>query len=213
LYIFYSSCSLSQSVTPIRYSEGVCDCLDSLGKFGGVDENFPACYRQAIEKNASAVTQLLKEKYGDDTEKNITLLNDEIMIIMSLDLIESCSTYFAYTDSLQHQQYKNLNKDSLEVLIKRLNNYNATQRNTKYYQSLSTLYFQLGDYIKAMENVECTLSLDSQNASAMFIRASILEKKGNYSDAITLYDKVAALTKNKAFLIYSALAKRKKSGL
>jgi tetratricopeptide (TPR) repeat protein len=187
--------------------------LDSLEKSGNVHQSFPACYSLTLEKNASSVMQELTDKYGDNSEKSMTLLNDEIMLGMSLDLIESCTIYFAYIDSLQQQQYKDLNKDSLGVLLMHLNNYDTSQRDAKYYQSLSTIYFQLGNYNKASEHVEHILSIDSQNASALFIRASILEKKGNYSDAIALYDKVATITNKKAFLIYSAVAKRKKNGL
>jgi hypothetical protein len=65
----------------------------------------------------------------------------------------------------------------------------------------------------ALTNANIVLRLDSTNTQAMFFKGWVNEIKGNYDEAILLYDKVAASTKQENFLIFLALAKRKKNGM
>lgn len=212
-FFFVVAGCIAQTSNISMYSNGVCNCLDSLSKTGGVHQNFPTCFSLTLERNSSAFMQELLQTYGDTSEKSLNKLNDDLLSRMSIDLIQSCTSYFEYTDSLQQRQYKSLNKDSLVALLKHLDSYNETQRDKEYYQYASKLYFQSGDYDNALKNVEQVLLKDSFNTTAIFIKASIEEKKGNYSEAIALYNKVAALANNNAILIYSAMAKRRKNGL
>jgi tetratricopeptide (TPR) repeat protein len=206
-------CSNSQSSNTIDYSKGICECLDSLNKTSNTDHSFPICFGLSLDRNASALTQELIKKYGNTNKENIAKLTDQLELNVSIELIDSCTTFFRFTDSLKHKQYKKLNKDSLVSLLNDLESTDTTKRNKKYYVYASTLYFQLGAYEKAIQNVEKVLSEDSSDVKALFIKASIDDSKGNYDDAIAGYEKVTNLSHQNAFYIYSALAKRKKNEL
>lgn len=68
-------------------------------------------------------------------------------------------------------------------------------------------------YDSSLVDIEKSLSLNANNFQGLYIKAWINEIKGNYDEAISLYDKVAELTHMKSFYIFSEIAKRKKSGL
>ena len=205
--------SNSQSSIHLDYSKGICNCLDSLNKTSDIEHSFPICFGLALDRNASALAQELIKTYGNTNKESMTKLTDQIEISTSIELIHSCSTFFRFTDSLKHQQYKNLNKDSLVRILNSLESLDTTKRNKKYYAYASALYFQVGAYEKAMKNIAKVLSEDSTDVTALFIKASIDDANGNYGDAIAGYEKVANLSHQNSFYIYSALAKRKKNGL
>jgi tetratricopeptide (TPR) repeat protein len=211
--LFLFGCSNSQSTNDAGYSKEICECLDSLSKPADVEHNFPICFSILLDKNSSALTKEVIKTYGSFNKENVAKFTDRLEIRLSVNLFDSCTAFFKFTDSLKHQQYKNLSKDSLTRLLGGLESIDSTKRSKNYYVSASTLHFQLGEYEKAMENVDKVLSEDSLNVSALFIKAFIFDVKGNYQDAIALYDKAARLSHQDGFYIYSALARRKKNGL
>jgi tetratricopeptide (TPR) repeat protein len=166
-----------------------------------------------LDRNSSAIANRVIKEYGSVTKKNTEKVTDELEIEVSIKLIDSCTTFFRFTDSLKHQQYKNLNKDSLVRLLNGLGSFDTTKSSKIFFVRAGVLYYQLGDHERALKNAERVLSEDSVNITALFIKAFIYDTRGNYQEAITLYDKVAELSHQKSVYIYSALARRKKNGL
>jgi len=210
LFLVRSNC---QSSTVIDYSKGICECLDSLNKTGDVETNFIPCLRLSVDRHLPEFILEVTKRYGDSTAENMTKFIEVLEIEVSIKLINSCTPYFMFTDSLKHQQYKNINRDSINKLLKKVESVSNTNRNKRYYECTSSLYFQLGNYDKAMENVEKILSEDSADIMALFIKASVMDSKKNYREAIILYDKAAELSHQNAFYLYSAIARRKMNGL
>jgi tetratricopeptide (TPR) repeat protein len=205
--------SNGQSAASMNFSNGICHCLDSLNKTTDVEHSFPICFSQALEKNASAVFQEMIQTYGDTTETTMNRFTDTLEVRSSIYLIGTCTIFYKYTDSLYNQQYKKLNKDSLQTVLKRLEEIDSTKRTKSYYLSLGIVYFQLRIYDKALESIEKVLSEDSTNIKSLFIKASINLRMQNYDEAIELFDQVAKLSHQNSFYIYSAMAKRKESGM
>ena len=87
------------------------------------------------------------------------------------------------------------------------------RQNKDYYNQKALLFFQSKIYDSSLANANKVLNIDSTNAQAMYFKGWVDEIKGNYNEAIFLYDKVAALTQQDDFLIFSALARRKKNGM
>ena len=206
-------CSNSQSSVDPDYTKGFCNCLDSLNKTTNTNHSFPDCFGAMLDRNSSAVRSRATKEYGSASQANLEKVMNELEIEVSIDLIDSCTTYFRFIDSLKHQQYKNLNKDSLVNLLKGLSNFDTIKNSKTYYVRAATLCYQLGDYETASKNADRVLSEDSTNVTALFIKAFAYDTRGNYQNALTLYDKVARLSHQSSFYIYSALARRKKNGL
>ena len=116
-------------------------------------------------------------------------------------------------DSLRFNSINKINQDSVTIQLKNLDTVGSVRRNKDYYNQKSLLFFQSKMYDSSLANANKVLNIDSANAQAMYFKGWVDEIKGNYDEAIFLYDKVAALTKQDNFLIFSALAKRKKNGM
>jgi len=205
--------NIDQSALDKDCSKIICNCLDSLNeRAGSTQNNFPDCFSLALDRNYSEIMREFHKSYSDTTQATLTKFTNELEIRFSILLIHDCTTFFELTDSLYKQQYKDLNKDSLKILLQELQTRDITKRNNDYYEYAGMLYFQLGIYDEALENVEKVLSKDSTRTKSLFIKASIDDKNGNYQEAIFLYEKIAKLS-NKIFYIYSEMAKRKQKSL
>jgi tetratricopeptide (TPR) repeat protein len=213
IFLSFPVLSNSQSITEVDWSKGVCECIESSNKTGDVEANFRTCFLLSLDSHQPEFMQEVQKRYGDLAEENMTKLMDSLYIDVGIKLIGSCKPYFTFMDSLMHQSYKNLNKDSLKNLLHGAESVNMEKKDKKHYEYIGTLYFQLGDYDKAMENSEKILSQDSTSMTALFIKASFMDSIKNYQEAIILYDKVAKLSHQNSFYIYSAIARRKKNSL
>jgi tetratricopeptide (TPR) repeat protein len=213
IFLSFPVLSKSQFISEVDCSKGVCECIESSNRTADVEANFRTCFLLSLDRHKPELMQEVQKRYGDLNEKNIMKLMDSLYIEVGIKLIGSCKSYFTFMDSLMHQSYKNLNKDSLKNLLHGAESVNIEKKDKKRYEYISTLYFQLGDYNKAMENSEKILSQDSTSITALFIKASFMDSIKNYQEAIIFYDKVAKLSHQNSFYIYSAIARRKKNGL
>ncbi|MEO6288956.1 MAG: hypothetical protein ABIO76_03495 [Ginsengibacter sp.] len=66
--------------------------------------------------------------------------------------------------------------------------------------------------MRAPDKILLATDLHPNNFQGLYIKAWINEIKGNYDEAISLYNKVAELTHMNSFYIFSEVAKRKKNG-
>ncbi len=213
IFLLISAQSFGQSTLDTKYSADVCSCLDSLKKIGLTEQNFQDCFLKAMQQNSDLILQETKEKYGDTSEASGYRFGKELSERITISLVRDCKTYFTLTDSLRYEDYRNLNHDSLRLQLSNLNKIEASLRNSEFYSNEALILFELKNYDSSLSAIEKSLKLNSNNYQSLYIKGWINEIKGNYAEAISLYDKVAELTHMNSFYIFSEVAKRKRNGM
>jgi tetratricopeptide (TPR) repeat protein len=211
---FFSKCLFGQSAFDKKYSKEVCNCLNNFKSTKDLTEtDFMDCFQKVMQADSDLVLQECKNIYGDTSYESGYKFAKDLIERTTINLVKDCKTYFVLTDSLRYEDYKNLNQDSLKLKISNLNNTENSKRNDKFFCEKALLFFELKMYDSSLVDIEKALSLNSNNVQSLYIKAWINEIKGNYDEAISLYDKVAELTHMKSFYIFSEVAKRKKNGM
>lgn len=202
-----------QSAFEIKYSKDVCSCLENknLTKFNSKD--FIECFQQVLDDDSALAMQEYKRMYGDTSLENGKDFGRYVIEKAQIRLIDECKPFFMLFDSLRYESINHLNQDSLKKQLTELKITHASNMDGKFYNEKAVLFFQLKMYDSSLHDVENVLRLDANNPQSLFMKAWINEIKGKYDEAIVLYDKVAALTNQNNFLIFSAIAKRKKNGM
>jgi len=207
-FVAIAATSFSQTKTSI-YSEGICDCVNQQM---GLDKNYPGCFEKALKDHIVQFNQDLLEK-GDTSKEGKEKLRSEIATTVMIDLIRTCPIFYNYFDSIEEASFRILNnKDPLKQLINGLDTVHESKRDEHYYKFKAILFFQSGDYDGALKMAEAILSKDSLNTDALFLKATVFDKKKRYAEAIELYEKIAAMTKNKGYLFFAAVDRRKLEG-
>jgi len=175
---------------------------------------FMDCFIKVIDDDRELVIQEYERVYGDDwSSQNGIKFAQDLELEASISLIKDCFTYFVLTDSLRYGNYKNLNQDSLKNYLSELNNIESPERNDEYYINKAMLFFQLKMFDSSLIEIEKSLNFNPKNIESLYLKGWINEIKGNYDEAISLYNEVAKLTHMNSFYIFSEIAKRKKSGI
>jgi tetratricopeptide (TPR) repeat protein len=209
-FIFIFNLSFGQSEFEKQYSMDVCSCLEGKHMARYTIDNFVVCFQETLQNDSALLMQEYKKIYGDTLYLDKRHFGHDLFEKIKVSMISECKPYFMLFDSLRYKSIKKLNHDSLKMQLKSLDTVALINMNEKFYNQKALLLFQLSMYDSSLINSEKVLKLDSNNAEALFIKGWINEIKGNYDQAISLYNKVAKLTKQDSFLIFSAIAKRKK---
>ncbi|HET7119037.1 MAG TPA: hypothetical protein VFI29_21270 [Hanamia sp.] len=205
--------SFGQPTLDTKYSSDVCACLDSIKAKGINEQNFSDCFQKAAMQNSGLILKETKQEYGDTSEESAYKFGKELAERISITLVKNCRTYFIITDSMRYDDYKNLNEDSIKFQLKDMEETEVSKQNDEFFSNKAMLYFELKMYDSSFTNVEKALTINSDNIQGLYLKGWLNEIKGNYDDAILLYDKVAELTQVKSFYIFSEIAKRKKTGM
>jgi tetratricopeptide (TPR) repeat protein len=198
-------CQLNTSI----YSQGVCECTDSSG---GVQKSMIDCFRKSVERNTIFFNKAIIER-GDTSENGISKLFDELLYKVQIDLIGICRSFYQYMDSLDRMRDKKLNKDSLQNVMMRLNNLDESKRDKVYYMTKANLFIQLGDYNSALKISDSLISKNPADEVGLLLRALVFDKKEDYEHSSEVYDKLVYTTKKKGYMLFAALAKRRKEEL
>jgi tetratricopeptide (TPR) repeat protein len=151
-----------------------------------------------------------KQGNGGTMPENIDSLTKETMLNLQIDLISTCTVFFQFTDSLMKKELEKteqLDKDSLHHLLLRSDT--LKKKNAEYYGLRATFFYNLGQYESSLFNINKVLAEEPNNTKAIFVKGRLLDLMGNYSEAVVYYDRLVTLSHNRAFFIYSAMAKRK----
>lgn len=208
--LLYSIEGISQAQNISIYSYDVCHCLDSTGD---AQTNFPDCFQYSLQKNYDHFIERLKQVYGGIPE-NADSLRDDMQWQISLDLIGSCDIFYKFLDSTMQseQEKKNLfNKDSLRKILMLTDTVSFNSRDTNYFGTRTTIYYDLGEYDKALSNVDSFLVRNANSMMMLFYKAKILDLQGRWAEAVSYYDKVAQISQNRAVKLYSVMARRKEN--
>ena len=211
--LFIAKFSLGQHTLDKKYSADVCACLDSFKRINLNEQSLPICFQKAMLQNSDLIIQEVKKQYGDTTEENGHKFGQELAERMSITLVKECKTYFILTDSLRYEDYKALNQDSIKLQLINLEKIDPANRNEEFYNDKALLFFEQKNYDSSLSSIKKALILNSNSFQSLYFKAWINEIKGNYDEAVLLYNKVAELTHNKNFYIFSEVAKRKKNGM
>jgi tetratricopeptide (TPR) repeat protein len=211
--VFSLNFSFGQSEFEKQYSKDVCACIESKYSTGYNIDNFIVCFQETLQNDSALVMQEYKRIYGDTLAVDGRHFGHDLYEKIKVSMISECKPYLMLFDSLRYKSIKNLNQDSLKMQLKNLDTVTLTSMNENFYNQKALLWFQSSMYDSALINAEKVLKLDSNNAQALFMKGWVDEIKGNYDEAILLYNKVAELTSQDNYLIFSAIAKRKKRGM
>ena len=202
-----------QSELDTKFSADVCSCFDNLKVKEINEQNLPECFEKAMKLNSDLIIEETKKKYGDTSEESGYKFGKDFAERMSIALVKSCKTYFILVDSMRYDDYKNINKDSIKIQLKKIDQTENSKQSDELMSDKALMFFELKMYDSSLSNAKKALAINSNNIEALYIEGWINEIKGNYDDAILLYNKVAELTHTNSFYIFSEIAKRKKSGM
>ncbi len=196
------------------YSNSICNCYDSLKQIKAISNiTFPLCFQKAIERNPLPFIEECLRIYGDTSEQIGYQFGKVFAERMSISLVNNCRPYFLITDSLRYEEYKYLNKDSLKKEVSILESKYPGKREKSFFDNRGLLYFQMGLYNNALDDINIVLKEDPNNVKNIFTKAWINEIQGNFTEAILLYKQAADLSKIKGFEIFTEIATRKKNGI
>lgn len=210
---FITHLSFGQSEFEKKYSSEVCSCMDSTQYTAYNTDNFLICFQTVFENNSAQVVHEYERIYGDTLFSEGRHFGNDLYKKIRISMISECKSYAIFVDSLRYNKARNLNQDSLKLELKKLDTIAYSKQDVSYYNRKSILFFQLRLYDSTLNNSNKALKQDSNNVQAMYFKGWVNEIQGNYDEAIILFDKVALITKDDDFLIFSALAKRKKNGM
>lgn len=209
--IFFSYPTFSQDSLDAKLSKSVCICLDSVKALEDFTEDI---FGECLQKNTQSFYNLLMEacmlKYGDTTKENSERFGVELMERISNNMVHNCDAYFIFIDSFRYKHYDNLNKDSLKKQLAVLNNTKDLEKDKYFYSNRISSFFHLKMYDSALKDIEIVLKEDISNIQALTTKAWINEIRGDYSQAITLYEKAAQLSNNKGLYTLIEVVKRKR---
>lgn len=211
--LFVISKSHSQTTLEKAYAADACNCIDSLKLSADVNQkDFAVCFQTALLKNHQLVLQESQRIYGDTSYESGFKLGTDLTKKTMIEMVGKCESYFHLMDSLRYEEYKTLDRDSLTIVLKEMNQAGVENQNETFLEKRALLSFHLKKYESALIDIEAVLQKNPGNGQAIFLKGWIYEINGDYDAAKIMYDKVADITKNSSFLIFSEVVKRKKKG-
>ncbi len=102
-----------------------------------------------------------------------------------------------YLAGMMHEQSKNFSK-AVGLYI----DANSKDASPVIYRRISDCYNQLGEFEKALEQIELAINMDSTDLSNAVRKANILYEKGDVIPAITEWDKILAVQPEYAYGYY-----------
>lgn len=192
--------------------KSLCDCMPHILEISKDSETMIECMVKSIGKDSIELQNELEKKYGVQAEEMFFQLGQQYFTSNSVELIDSCDTYFHIMDTMRLLNFQAYNKDSLIDVLNKFNKTDDYYKDTSFYYHRGICYFSLGEYANALSD----LSLSSDNAkniTKMSIIALATEFNKEYDRAISMYNNLFLLTNINEYKIFAAIAKRKKNRL
>ena len=208
----YLNTVYSQSFQNFDYAKTTCNCLDSLKNNDGVDPNFINCLFLSLDPYQDEIVQLMVKQYGDSSKSSMSKFTDSLVVTASIQLADSCAIFFHYFDSLLHNFYKLIDKDSFNIEKNRLEKIFIDKKGKEYYERMASLYLDAGKFDSVTLYTNQALKIDPNSLMSLNIQAMSAFQMDKFDEAIMLYNKIAIISNQKTFYIYSAIARRKKKG-
>src|ERR1051326_888728 len=199
----------AQDSLDAKFGQSACNCFGT-GKDWYTTENFSACFEKSMRENSDAIIAACKKMYGDTSKASALKYGNELWGRLSITLIASCDVYYHSIDSLRYVDLKKLDRDSIKKVIVYVSTGNKMTGDAPYFLHRGVMYFETENYKKALLDLDNCLKRDSANGQAIFYKAWSLELLKRFDEAKKLYDSLAKNSGKSEFLIFSAIAERKK---
>ena len=174
-------------------------------------EAFESCFQKALHSNADLLIKVVLEKYNDTSYEAGYKFGKELMEKAIVEMIFSCNSYYKVIDSLRYEGLKNVDTTSITKLLSNMTKTSVNERNAEFFTKRGMYYFQLGKMDSASKDFDSAIQHDANALQPQFFKAWALELKGNYTEALRLYENVAKFTGDNKFLMFAAIAKRKQA--
>ncbi len=212
ILLFFSGAASAQDSLKTIISNDVCNCIDHLKKI--TEDSLSSCFQNAIQKSKEAFIVPGKSNYTDSSYyKASEKLRQEIFESVFLQMVQTCTSYFVFMDTLRHAQLKEFDKDSLKREINKISESDPKKWKKDFYTERGIMYFEMADMENALADFNNAIKSDPNAQESIYFKAWIFELKGNYEDSYKLYNQLAVLTNKSQYKIMAAVVKRKKDGL
>lgn len=201
----------AQTELEIKYAKDACDCMNNLKVNNNfTQENFANCFETALQLNEDLVQEEILRIYGDTSYESGYQFGNELTRKIMIDMVAECTSYFHLMDSMRYEEYKNLDRDSLQAVYTEMIQADEDAINEKFLEKRALLAFHLKKYEHALVDISSVLEINPDNGQSIFLKGWIYDINGEYDAAKRMYDQVAEVTMSKTFLIFSEVVKRKK---
>jgi hypothetical protein len=187
----------------------VCACLQLKLKSRTKLADLKTCVSDGLKNSLPIIQKEVLSKFPDSLgyEKGYEW-GQMIGSKLDTDLVYHCDVYFIATDTLRTSMYKVTNKDSLNQILKTINN-STNEKNFDFFVQRSRTNFLLANYKAAHDDAEEVLKKQPENTVAIFIKAWYLESDKKFGEAALLYYQLDRLTGQHAYLVSAAINNRK----
>jgi len=192
-------------------SKDVCPCL-SEAKILTIDA-METCFQSSLERHKSIVIQYCLKVYKDTSAETGHKLGLDLVQRLSVSMIATCKPFYKLMDSLRYSKLSGLDKESIKTEIEKMNNSDTAIWNADFFSERGVKFFQIADLDKALSDFNHALLLDKNAFQSMYFKAWTLERKGNYDEAIVIYQDLFQKTNKSDVNMVTEIAKRKKTGL
>ena len=188
-----------------EFRKDLCDCFTrSSDNEAGIDECF----------------ELNTTKYDADFEKMIDpdsdippyeqgiILGQNLFFDSQEYLVSNCDAYYEFFNGVREASFQEMKEAFDQTILTNLTIKISEEPTADLLWSRGNLYFALEAYDRAMTDFDTAIAMNPSYAQANFSKAWILERQGNYKEAITLYEKAMEVTGIKEMSVFIALAKR-----
>ncbi|MEP7373892.1 MAG: hypothetical protein ABI675_10915 [Chitinophagaceae bacterium] len=211
IFVLILSSTFGQNNVIDFVSDDVCKCI-MLAKNLTTD-TFRNCLNNSLEKNKDSISKSNIFPNKDASGEAASKLTKQIYSLVSVKMIYSCNPYFNLIDTSRYFEIHRLNQDSIKSEIQNISKIDASKQDKDFFMERGVMYFQISDLDKALVDFDKFLQLYKWSFTTIYFKALTLERKGDYNDAIELYNKLARVTGQNYFNIFAAIATRKKNGL
>lgn len=212
LVLLLSFNAIGQTQIDKKYTKNLCDCLDQMKSTTGVTKDgFVGCFQNALLPLKEEIMAEVSKLYNDTSYESGYKYGKQLAERAAVNLVMECRTYYEITDSMRYISYTSQNPDSVRAQIKEMEEVPEVLWDDEYYNERAELYFTVKMYDKALGDVNKVLETSPDDFTSLFLKGWIHEEKGEYDEAIKNYTLTAEKTGMNNFLVFAAVAKRKKA--
>ena len=211
VFIFFFNISYAQNTVSNIIAKNVCNCLrNKLSQGTLIYKDAVNCINFENEAQSELYINEAVQKYGDSpTSSQAIQYAKDVGLNVSLNLIDSCSSYRELMDTARYSLYSYLDKDSLLTEISKLNLADTSNRKLNFYTKRAKMLFWISNIKEAAQDARQILKIDSTNQLGLHISAMQFELNHDYESALNIYTALYKTSNNPRYAIDAAIAKWK----
>jgi len=210
ILICSGSCVFAQNNLHERISVDMCECLTKLNRIQNVSyPNLKNCLKNSMQNNITLIYDEVKKEYGDSAnyQKGVAY-GEKLGRHIDTAMVYSCDTYFRLTDSLRFAYFNFYNKDSVSLLLSKMNDRND-RSSSGFFLERARLNFLVGKYKESLNDIDESSKDPNNRNTLLIVKALCFDKTGKYLEAASIFYKVASLSQESSYLVSAAIENRK----